>query len=239
MEDSRKSILLALSTTATIFLIRLALNRSLNDGAPFLLFTLAVAVSAIWGGFRSGLFATFLSAVLATSFFLAPQFSLKITQPGNVLHMGLFLVVGVALSYQARLQRQTQRTVEEHEEFLERIVETTVSGIIVTDASGNITFANTAAASLFGLTTAHMIGRRADEAGWGGSTPTGEPIPTEQLPSAQVLRGGSGLQGYRMAVRSPSDALIQIAINAAPLHDKRGGIAGVVLSLTRLPDSGV
>ena len=216
MEDSRKSILLALTTTGAIFLIRLGLNRYLNDGAPFLLFTLAVAVSAIWGGFRSGLLATVFSAVLATCFFLAPQFSLKVTQPSNILHMMLFLVVGVALCYQARLQRRTQHTVEEHEEFLERIIETTVSGIIVTDASGNITFANSAAANLFGLTTAHMIGRRADETGWGGSTPSGEPIPTDQLPSSQVLRGGSGLQGYRMAVRSPSDTLIQLAINAAP-----------------------
>lgn len=238
MEETRRSALIALTTTLAIFAIRLSLQRLLSDEAPFLLFTLAVAASAIWGGFRSGILATFLSALLATYFFLAPHFSLRLAQPANILHLALFIAVGVVLSYQARLLRRTQKTVESHEEFLAKVIETTVSGILVVDFSRTITFANPAAAELFGLTTAHMIGRNVDESGWGISTPDGKSIPIEELPTQRVMRGGEGLQGYRMAVRSAGDAMIQLAINAAPLRDGGGQITGAALSLTRLPESG-
>ena len=239
MDETRRSVPIAVGATFTIFVIRLALQRYLHDDAPFLLFTLAVVASAIWGGFRAGLLATFLSALLATYFFLAPHLSLKMAQPSNIIHLLLFLTVGIILSYQARLLRRAQKTVEGHEEFLSKIVATTAGGILVVDASRTITFANPAAAELFGLTTAHMIGRSVEESGWGASTPTGEAIPLEDLPSQRVMRGGEGLQGYRMAVRSAGDAMIQLAINAAPLRDSGGQITGAVLSLTRLPDSNI
>lgn len=237
MDETRRSFFIAFAATAVVFVVRLLLHPYLNNDAPFLIFTLAVAAAAILGGFRCGLLATLFSAALATFFFLTPRFSSSLTRPANILHLLVFLAVGVALSYQARLQQRTQKILRKNEEFLTKIVETTVGGILVVDVTGTITFANPAAAELFGLTTAHMVGRNVDEPGWGASMPDGSPVAPHDLPSRRILRGEKGLQGYRMSVRSASDALIPLAINASPLCDSGGKIAGVVLSLTRLPET--
>lgn len=59
--------------------------------SPFLMFFGAVMVSAWYGGMRTGLFATFLSAVLSTYLFIAPPFFAALDLSDS-LRLSLFLL---------------------------------------------------------------------------------------------------------------------------------------------------
>ncbi|MDZ8184060.1 MAG: PAS domain S-box protein [Nostoc sp. ChiSLP02] len=64
---------------------------------PFLLFFSAVMVSAWYGGFKSGLLATFLSGLLSNYFFLLPADGLSFDL-SNTVRLGLFVLQGLLFS---------------------------------------------------------------------------------------------------------------------------------------------
>lgn len=64
---------------------------------PFLLFFSAVMVSGWYGGLKSGLLATFLSALLSNYFFLPPAYELSFDLP-NFIRIGLFALQGLLFS---------------------------------------------------------------------------------------------------------------------------------------------
>ncbi|MEH2330276.1 PAS domain S-box protein [Nostoc sp.] len=67
------------------------------SGTPFLLFFCAVMVSAWYGGLKSGLLATFLSALLSDYFFLPPAYELSFDL-SNFVRIGLFALEGLLFS---------------------------------------------------------------------------------------------------------------------------------------------
>jgi K+-sensing histidine kinase KdpD len=87
---------------AIAFLARLLLDPVLRDRSPLLLFALAVALSAIRGGFGPGLFSVLLGAFGAPYFF-PPLGSYFHVEPGYrvtaALQLVLFVIVGVILSW--------------------------------------------------------------------------------------------------------------------------------------------
>lgn len=60
------------------------------QGSPFMVFFLAVLVSAWYGGLGPGLFATALTMLLAAYFFAAPVNSLLVSDPAVIARLGLF-----------------------------------------------------------------------------------------------------------------------------------------------------
>ncbi len=230
MNESTRGSIIAIAATGIVCLLRWLLHPILNDNSPFLIFTLAVAVTALSGGFYPGLLATGLSAVLGAALFLSPRFSLTFT-PSGTAQLLIFLTTGILFSLMARAQRTARRAAEESEQYLTRIIETTVSGILVLDRNGYITFANAAAAGLFGLMPSHLIGRRYDDAGWGTATPEGRLLEPSEQPASRVFATGEGVSGARLSVRSADNTLLPLQVNAAPLRDDQGMVSGVVLSL--------
>ncbi|MEH1888754.1 MAG: PAS domain S-box protein [Nostoc sp.] len=67
------------------------------SGTPFLLFFSAVMVSAWYGGLKSGLLATSLSALLSDYFFLPPVYELSLDL-SNFVRIGLFALQGLLFS---------------------------------------------------------------------------------------------------------------------------------------------
>ncbi|MBF2026234.1 MAG: DUF4118 domain-containing protein, partial [Oscillatoriales cyanobacterium C42_A2020_001] len=63
---------------------------------PLALFYMAVIVSAWYGGLKPGLVATALST-LAINYFLPPYNSLSIVNPGNLLRLGVFVMVALLI----------------------------------------------------------------------------------------------------------------------------------------------
>jgi signal transduction histidine kinase/CheY-like chemotaxis protein len=88
----------AIAATAIVFTARFLLNSTLGDAAPLLMFTLSVMVAAWYGGLGPGLLATALGASLGDYFFIAPLYSFRIHSVAELIVVGIFLGIGVAIS---------------------------------------------------------------------------------------------------------------------------------------------
>ena len=70
----------------------------------------AVMASAWYGGVGPGLFAAVIVGLASTYFLLPPIGSFSVTEPGDLLHLGLFALAAVVIgSLQARLQAARRR----------------------------------------------------------------------------------------------------------------------------------
>ncbi|MET3899275.1 two-component system sensor histidine kinase KdpD [Devosia sp. UYZn731] len=85
----------------------LLLNRGLNVTNVAPAFLMAVLASAILGGLRPALLASVLGALAFNFFFLAPLYTLNVSDPESVIALGFFFGVAVVASNLAsRVQRQ-------------------------------------------------------------------------------------------------------------------------------------
>lgn len=101
--------------------------------------------------------------------------------------------------------------------------------VILTDATGRITFLNDAARALPGIN-----GDAKDENTlYQGDflTPEGEPLPLSEAPLAQVLRADENLLGGQWLVREPNGRETVLQGSAAPLRTASGELVGAVLVL--------
>lgn len=67
-----RGVLLALAATGLVWLVRAALDPVLRNQTPYTLFFIAVLAASVFGGWKSGVLATFLSAVVANVSFVSP-----------------------------------------------------------------------------------------------------------------------------------------------------------------------
>ena len=95
---SRWGTLLVIASVATTVVLRVHLERVLEDTAPLLAFVLPVTICAVLGGFWVGLLATVGSAISGSYFFIdrAAQFDLGSTD--ILARVGLFILVGLVIS---------------------------------------------------------------------------------------------------------------------------------------------
>ena len=142
---------------------RVALQPVLQDEAPYLFFVPAVLVAAGLGGLGPGLLATALGLVLG-SFFVGwpfPNFS-----QAEVLNAAAFAAIGIGMSWGgAHLQRTRRRAAASTQETLAReahlqsILDTVPDAMVVIDERGTIQSFSSAAARLFGHSTAEVLGQ--------------------------------------------------------------------------------
>jgi len=92
----RYGIVVLIVALALVLMLMLDPWLSMN-GTPFLLFFSAVMVSAWYGGLKSGLLATSLSALLSDYFFLPPAYDLSFDL-SNSVRIGLFALQGLLFS---------------------------------------------------------------------------------------------------------------------------------------------
>jgi PAS domain S-box-containing protein len=112
--------------------------------------------------------------------------------------------------------------------LLARLTETSPIGIALLDLDGRMTFANAAAVDVLGLDRERLAGRRYDDASWRITDAAGEPLPNEEVPFVRVLRTGRTVHDAEVGIRR-ADRRILLSVNAAPLDDGSGKIAGVVV----------
>lgn len=117
MRQSQRKLLtylLGAGLTGVALGIRLAMPQSVRQETPFLLFLAAVTLAAVVGGLGPGLMATGLSALAANFFFLPPYFELSLTDPDQLLKLGLFVVEGVIISVLCSLLYKARMRAEQH-----------------------------------------------------------------------------------------------------------------------------
>ena len=137
----------------------------LGDDVPFLLFFPAILFASWYGGFWPGTVATAGSAAAVFATFMT-RAGTNLLPAGDLLQLGLFLVIGIAIaSLNGRLAeahrevRQEAALAHGRAERLDAIINTTVDGIIVIDNHGSVEAFNPGAERLFGYTAAEVLGR--------------------------------------------------------------------------------
>ncbi|HWA19916.1 MAG TPA: PAS domain S-box protein [Devosia sp.] len=153
---------LAAALVFVTFAFRLLIQGLLSDSAVGLLFTLSILIPAMLGGLWPGLFATAL-ATPAVYYFLW----LRGDVPSAMLfNVGLFLVVGLAISWTANLLSrsrarwtETSTILERREAHLQSVLDTVPDATIVIEDDGTMTSFNLAAVRQFGYEPAEVIGR--------------------------------------------------------------------------------
>ncbi len=151
----------ALVCCGAAFALRYAIEPFLHEHSAYLLFTLAIAVSAIRGGFGPGVFATILGAVGGLYFFppvgeiftIAPEFRLTFT-----VELLLFLVVGVILSWLGGELRHLRWKANDLAEDRKQILESITDGFEALDKDCRFVYINPAAAQLLNGRRSELIG---------------------------------------------------------------------------------
>ncbi|WP_444455053.1 putative bifunctional diguanylate cyclase/phosphodiesterase [Rhodobacter capsulatus] len=114
-------------------------------------------------------------------------------------------------------------------DFLQRLTETSVSGILAFDPSGVIVFANMEAEQILDVTGAGLVGRNHTALGrlYGArDRSSGAGFPFER-----VARGGETLHDLRLTLCNADGSERVISVNAAPM-EARGGPVQVVCSVS-------
>lgn len=132
--------------------------------------------------------------------------------------------------------KQREEELRRSEERLQRVLETIVEGLCITDDQGTIVFANEGAERILEVPTEKLVGRPAtDEAlsrgRWRRHAPDGDTRQREEMAVHQVLDTGEPVHGVEHVLKRPEGDAKVISVNAAPLRGPGGGTEGVVVSL--------
>lgn len=223
-----------LAATAVALFGRLLLSSILHDDSAFLSCIVAVILSSWYGGFRAGLVATALNAAAAWYLFLRP-FHLSSEQSlGYAVQLVLFVLIGVTVSAVNEAWHQTRKRLLAQEGFLSTILESTPTGVLVLDAQGFVTFANSAAANIFGLGSGLLTGRDCQEIGLLPKHVAGAAALTLQ----GVLDSEGMSNGIRLVVEDAASARIEVQARVTRLPAAERGSGTVVISLVPVEAEG-
>ena len=127
--------------------------------------------------------------------------------------------------------RCAQENLRRERDLISRIMETSPVGIVVTDQSGKITFANLHAETILGLTKGMLESRTADVLEWPLADADGNPLPGRPLPLKQVLQTGQPVHDVCHTIEIAGDRRTLLSVNATPLLDATRKIDGLVVTI--------
>jgi PAS domain S-box-containing protein len=123
---------------------------------------------------------------------------------------------------------RTDEALRRERDLFGRVAETMPMGLTLLDAEGRITFANSRAEGILGITRGEVSSRPYNAPEWRITTPDGNPFPDDQLPFRRVRETGRPVYGVRHAIEWPDGRRVQLSVNMAPLLDRDGRTEGLV-----------
>jgi PAS domain S-box-containing protein len=231
----------AVMATLVCLLLRLLLGPVHGNSISYMLFFLAVMVSAYCGGIRPGLLATVLGTAATIYFIDYPSISLGPHTAAELARVLLFVAAGVLISGLSESLRRAHRRVETRTAELrgseERYRVTLASigeGVIVTDTRGRVTFLNDEAERLTGWPREEAAGKPLDAV-----FPVFDGAKRRLAGSSveRVLREGAVLgPSDHTVLRARDGSQRPIEDSAAPVRNDKGALAGVVLVFRDVTD---
>ena len=131
---------------------------------------------------------------------------------------------------------QVEETVDSRRGLMGRIVETSPVGITIVNREGQITFANTKAEEILGLTKSEITGRTYNATDWRITDYNGNPFPDERLPFQQVMATKQPVYDMRHAIERPDGRRVLLSINGVPLLDETGQVDRVVFAIENVTE---
>jgi PAS domain S-box-containing protein len=149
-----------------------------REKLPYLLLTLAVAVSASLGS-GPGVFATLLGAAMADYFITPPLNTFTLSHPEDYVRWVLFCLVGFGITWIThRLKRSREniltanQTLAEAQRRTDMILESISDGFLVIDRDWRYSYINAEGARMMGRTPEGLLGKSAWES-WPEDSPFG------------------------------------------------------------------
>ncbi|MDE1943480.1 MAG: PAS domain S-box protein [Betaproteobacteria bacterium] len=200
----------------------------------WLLFVPAVFISAWIGGLLPGLISTLASTLLATWFFIPPQFTFSGKSPFSIATVGLFLVMGTLFSVfhwklknANRLAKEATARLRENEENLSVTLNSIGDAVLATDVDGRVTRINAVAEELTGWQKSEAIGKPVADIFRIINHKTRAPAA---IPVATVLESGTihGLANDTVLIGKEGKET-PIADSCAPIRNPANQVIGAVL----------
>lgn len=119
-----------------------------------------------------------------------------------------------------------EETLRNSEQRLHGILETMAEGVGVTDATGQLVYANPMAQQILGLTESTIKDRKYDDRQWQNLRLDGSLLPSEEHPMSIMFATGKPVFDHEICVQPPDRERFYISINAAPMFDREGNISG-------------
>lgn len=201
-------IAIAVLTVALALAVKFFLIPATPD-SPFLMFFMAVLVSAWFGGLLSGLLASLLAALLANYVFIEPVYSFAISF-NQLIQLLLFCLEGGLISvfihwlgdayrrsaWEVNRHEQIEQTLRESEERFRLLVEGVKDYAIFTlDPNGIITSWNAGAERAKGYTAEEIIGKPLSTLYTPEDAEAGIP---EKLMQKAISEGSAEIEGWRV-----------------------------------------
>src|SRR6187397_2803892 len=208
--------------------IRWAMGGLVHDRIPFTTYYPAIVVATLLGGFRLGILASILSAIVAWWMFMPPAFgfALDAAQLTSLITFIFvcFLLVGTVTALNSAINLLLVET--EHRQKtqlalgqLRAVSETSEDAIITKDLNGVITSWNKGAERIFGYEANEVIGKPV-------SLLIPEERPDEEPSILERIRREHRVEHYETVRRRKDGGLIDISLTVSPLADATGSIVG-------------
>ena len=190
------------------------------------LFLVAVTFSAWMGGLGPGLLATFLSVPLI-NFWALPSFADWSFGVADLVLIGVFVLAGIFVSLLEGSRRRTEELLRRSRDQFRIILQGIADGVTAQNLSGQLVYANDAAAKVTGFQTAEELLRtpiaevlqkfRVFDA-------DGQPFPLQQLPGRVALQEGrAGEVMLRFRVMATGEERWSV-VKARPVFDTQGNV---------------
>ncbi len=144
------------------------------------------------------------------------------------------LVLAIARDVSER--HKAQEALRDSQEQLSGIVQASADAIFIVALDGRISFANTAATAIFGLSHQELIGRAHNDERWAWRTLEGGQVLAADLPFARVLSAGEARSGLFFSLARRDERRVLVSCNASPLRGANSEISGVVLVLSDITE---
>lgn len=202
--------------------------------SPFLIFFGAIMVSAWYGGLGAGLFATFLSAVLSTYFFVNPIGSL-LSNFSEMVRLSLFVLEGILISvlcealYKANRRLEVNvRKLRASEERYRNLIDTAYEGIWTLDAQGRINYVNQRMAQMLGYGVKDLLDCLVFDFMDGETR-------REAQQSLERLKQGAKEQ-YDFQLRRQDGSALWTIVSTSPIANETGEFQGAIAMITDVSD---
>jgi len=115
-----------------------------------------------------------------------------------------------------------------NQERLSQILETMAEGVVITDISGKLTYANPMAQKIMGLKESFSNNLEYILPNWEILWVNGETLPPEHYPVIKAMKTEMPVYDYEISVKPTEGERFYISINAAPIKDASGNVvAGI------------
>jgi two-component system cell cycle sensor histidine kinase/response regulator CckA len=125
---------------------------------------------------------------------------------------------------------RAEEALRHERDFVAKIIDTSPIGIVAHNDQGEITFANSEAERVLGLTRDEAR-HRYNAPDWCITDYEGRPFPDEELPFRRVKATGQPVYDVRYAIENASGERVYLSINGAPALGENGEWDGMIASI--------